>query len=120
MTPAAKSIFVFGLYLIGLGGILLLLPQLAFLVFGLTGTSEVWIRVNGMLVLFLAFYCIQAARYELTLFIQWTVYPRALTILFFSAFVLFGLARPVLILFGVVDLLAAIWTGLALRSAKAN
>jgi len=41
-----------------------------------------------------------------------------LVILFFSAFVFFGLARPVLILFGVVDLLAAIWTWLALRSVE--
>ena len=39
---------------------------------------------------------------------------------FFTAFVPLGLAQPPLILFGVVDLLGAIWTGLALRSLKSN
>jgi hypothetical protein len=32
--------------------------------------------------------------------------------------VLLGMTQPVLILFGAIDLLAAIWTGLALRSSR--
>jgi len=35
--------------------------------------------------------------------------------LFFLAFVAAGLASPMLILFGVVDLAGALWTALALR-----
>jgi hypothetical protein len=45
------------------------------------------------------------------------VYGRALVIVFFVAFVVLGLAEPLLIGFGLVDLAAAIWTALALRSA---
>jgi hypothetical protein len=71
-----------------------------------------------MLVLFLGFYYTQAARKEMTDFFRWTVYLRSTVIIFFVIFVLLGLASPPLIMFGVVDLLGAIWTGLALRSPK--
>ena len=63
-------------------------------------------------------YYIQVARKEMTDFFKLTVYTRSSLIIFFAAFVLLGLASPTLILFGVVDLLGAIWTGLALRSEK--
>jgi hypothetical protein len=69
-----------------------------------------------MLLLLLAFYYIQAARAEMTEFIRLTVPARASVIVFFIAFVAFGLAQPMLIVLGVVDLLAAIWTSSALRN----
>ena len=118
MSAPAKSLFVFSLYLICLGLSLLLIPNIVFRLFGIADTNEVWIRVVGMLVLFLAFYCFQAARTEWTGFFRWSVYPRSSVIVFFSAFVLLKLAPPVIILLGAVDLLAAIWTALALRSAR--
>lgn len=118
MSNPAKSVFAFGLYLIGLGAILVVTPNALLALFGFPGTSEVWIRVVGMLLLILAFYDIQAARKELTGFFLWSVYARSSVIVFFIAFVLLGFVSPVLILFGVVDLLGAIWTGLALRSSK--
>jgi hypothetical protein len=71
-----------------------------------------------MLLSLLAFYYIQAARKSLAEFIQWTVYARASVIVFFVAFVMLGLARPMLLLFALVDLLAATWTELTLRSAR--
>ena len=51
MSNAAKSVRFFGLYLVGLGAILLVVPNVLLSVFGLPMTSEVWIRVAGMLVL---------------------------------------------------------------------
>lgn len=118
MSNSARSVFVFGLYLAGLSLILLGGPNFLLGLFGLPATTEVWVRVVGMLVLLLAFYYIQAARAELTLFFQWTVYVRASVIVFFSAFVVLGYATAPLILFGVVDLLGAIWTELTLRAQK--
>lgn len=119
MSNTAKSVFVFGIYLVGLGAILIVTPNTLFGLFGLPGTSEVWVRVVGMLVLLLAFYYINAARKELTDFFPWTVYARSSVIVFFIAFVLLGFVSPILILFGVVDLLGAVWTGLTLRSPRA-
>src|SRR5205823_2822523 len=74
MSQAAKSLFVFGIYLCGLGLILLLVPNLLLQVFGVSPTNEVWIRINGMFVLCLSFYYVQAARNRLTIFIRWTVW----------------------------------------------
>jgi hypothetical protein len=118
MSNSARSVFVFGLYLVVLGIILLVVPNFLLGMFFLPSTTEVWIRVVGMLLLFLGFYYTQAARKEMTDFFQWTVYVRPTVILFFTTFVLLGFASAPLILFGVVDLLGAIWTGLALRSSK--
>ena len=118
MSKAARSVFVFGIYLVFLGIALLVVPNLLLGMFFLPGTSEVWVRVVGMLVLFLGFYYIQAGRRELTDFFRWTLYPRSTVILFFAAFVLLDFAKPPLILFGVVDLLGVIWTAMALRTSK--
>jgi hypothetical protein len=119
MSHPAKSVIVFGIYLVGLGAILVVTPNTLLVLFGLPGTSEVWVRVVGMLILLIAFYYINAARKELTDFFPWTVYARSSVIVFFIAFVLLGFVSPILILFGVVDLLGAVWTGLALRSSRA-
>ena len=118
MSKSARSVFVFGLYLVVLGIVLLVAPNFLLGIFFLPSTTEVWVRVTGMLVLFLGFYYAQAVRKELTDFFRWTMYPRSTVILFFAAFVLLGFAKPPLIMFGVVDLLGVIWTGLALRHSK--
>lgn len=118
MSNSAKSVFVFAIYLVLLGVILLVMPNVLLGLFAYPTTDEVWIRVAGMLLVLMAFYYMQAARKELTDFFQWTVYARGSVILFFIAFVVLGLARPILIVFGAVDLLAALWTAAALRSSR--
>ena len=116
MSKAAKSVFVFGIYLIFIGLGFLLVPNTVLGLLGFPTTTEPWIQVVAMLLLILAYYYIQSARSELTSFFRFTVHGRLSVIVFFIAFVLLGLAPPILIMFGVVDLLAAIWTALALRS----
>ncbi len=118
MSKSAVSVFVFGLYLLLLGIFLIVAPNFLLGLFSIPSTSEVWIRVVGVLVLILSFYDIQSARKEMTEYIKLTVYARCSVIVFFTAFVLLGWVKPPLILFGAIDLLGAIWTGLALRSAK--
>jgi hypothetical protein len=115
MSQAAKSLFVFGIYLCGLGLVLLLVPNLILQVFGVSQTHEVWIRINGMLVLCLSFYYVQAARHELTAFIRWTIPARIAVIFYFVAFVLLVSAPKAILWFGLIDFLAAIWTWAALK-----
>ena len=110
--------FVFGLYVAVIGIIMIVAPNFLLNAISRTSTNEVWIRVVGMLLFYLGFYYTQAARKEMTDFFRWTVYTRSTVIIFFAAFVLLGFAKPPMIMFGVIDLLGAIWTGLALRSAK--
>lgn len=121
MSKAARSVFVFGIYLVALGLFLLIAPNTLITLFGLPETHDVWIRVVGMLIFLLSYYAIQAARNEVTEFIRWSVVARAAAIVFFAGFVLADLVKPILLLFGGVDLAAAVWTHLALRSdAKAS
>jgi hypothetical protein len=120
MSRAAKSLFVFGMYLCGLGLILLFVPNLLLRVFGVPPTNEVWIRINGMFVLCLSFYYVRVARNELTIFIRWTVWARIAVIVYFAAFVLLVSAPKALLLFGLIDLLSAIWTRLALKKDEAG
>ena len=115
MSRAAKSLFVFGIYLCGLGLALLLVPNLLLRVFRAPLTYEVWIRIDGMFILCLSFFYLQAARHELTVFIRWTVWARIAVIFFLGTFVLLLSAPKPLLLFGLIDLLSAIWTLLALK-----
>jgi hypothetical protein len=107
----AKSVFAFGVYLLLLGALLVLAPNALLGLFRIAPTGEVWIRVLGMVVLVEGAYFVLAALAELRAFVRWTVPLRASVLLFFIAFVLTGLAPPVLILFGLVDLAGACWTG---------
>lgn len=116
MSPAAKSVFIFGIYLSVLGIVLVAVPNLLLTLFGIAETGEVWIRVVGMLVLLLSVYYVQLAQKELTDFFWISVYVRSAVIVFFTAFVLLGYTQPVLILFGAVDLLGALWTWRALKT----
>ncbi len=116
MSKSARSVYWFSLYLFGLGAILVVVPNVLLGIFGIPETSEVWIRVVGVLVLVLGLYYFQSCKNELIPFLRASVYGRAAVLVFFTGFVLFGLAQPTLILFGSVDALAAFWTFRALKS----
>jgi hypothetical protein len=116
MSRAAVSVFAFSIYLFILGAVLVAAPNVLLSVFGIAATSEVWIRVVGMLVLILGYYYSTAARNNLTVFIRATVYARFSVLLFFVAFVALGWAQATLILFGVIDAAAAGWTAFSLRA----
>jgi len=118
MSTSAKSMLVYGIYYLGAGAILLIIPNVFLGMLGLPHTNEVWIRVIGMLLFLLSLYYILGARNELRVFFKWTVYTRGSVSLFFVAFVLLGFVKPVLILLGVIDLAGAIWTALALKSSQ--
>ena len=118
MSNAAKSVLVFGIYLVVIGLGFLVVPNTPLGLVGFPATNEPWIRVMGMLLLILAYFYIQAARSEMQPFFRWTVHERPLVLVCFIVLVALGLAQPMLIMFGVVDLLGAIWTGLALRSSQ--
>ena len=56
MSKAARSVFVFGIYLIVLGLGLLLFPNSLLGIISIPSTTEPWIRVVAMLLLILAYY----------------------------------------------------------------
>ena len=117
MSKAAFSVFVFSIYLFALGLVLVVMPNVLLSLFRIPETTDVWIRVVGMLVLIIGFYYFITARNEITPILRATVYGRFAVLVFFVAFVVFGFAPPVLIVFGVIDAAAATWTGIAIRGS---
>jgi hypothetical protein len=115
MTAAARSMNVFGFYLLGLSLVLLVAPNVLLQLFGLPPTDEVWIRVVGMLVAFLGLYYRAAVATEFTPLFRLSVMIRSSVLVFFALFVAAGWVTWPLILFGVVDAAGAAWTWLALR-----
>jgi hypothetical protein len=116
LSNAAKSVLAYGLYLVLFNALpFLLAPNLLLPLVGMQAPTDVWVRVLGMALLFFGGYYIQAGRHELTPFFRWTIVGRYLVPVFFVAFVLLGYAPPVLLAFGIPDLLFTTWTVLALR-----
>jgi hypothetical protein len=117
MTPAARSIVYFGVYILVLGLVLLIAPNVLLSMFGLESTTEVWIRVLGSVVTALGAYYVVMGRAEAVPFFRATVWGRSWIFLSFLGLAAVGMAKPPLVLFGAVDFLGAIWTWRALKPA---
>ena len=120
MTRSGRSLWVFGIYVLFVAAGLLLIPNLMLGLFGLTETNEIWIRVVGIPLILLGTYYFLAGRNDIVPFIRWSVPARASVILFYAILVLTGAVKPTILMFGLVDLLGAVWTQLSLRADQAD
>jgi hypothetical protein len=118
MSKSAFTIKVFGICLLVLGVVLAISPNSLLTLFGMPETTEVWIRVVGLLVFNIGIYYWYAAKCEAESFFQASVYTRSLVIIAFALFAVLNLVRPALIIFGLVDLLGGAWTYLTLRKER--
>lgn len=118
MSNAARSIFVYGIFLLILSVALLLIPNVPLAIFGIPTTNEVWIRVVGAMLVSFGTYFVRAALSENTDFFRWTISTRLGLVVFFSIFIIVRLAPINLLLLAVPDLPFVLWTILALRSDK--
>lgn len=114
MSPSAVSMFVFGIYVIIVGVGYLFIPNSILSLFKLPKTNEPWIRIMGLIVLILGFYYIIAAQHELMPFFWATIVGRFTLFVGFIILVITKKAKPVIIGFGLVDAVGAIWTLFAL------
>jgi hypothetical protein len=117
MSSAARSIFVYGVYMIGSGSCFLIAPNAFLPLAGLPPTSEPWVRVFALLVAVLGFYYLVAARHELRPFFRATLWGRVLMLLGLAALAGLGGYSWRLLLFAVPDQLSALWTWTALRGS---
>jgi len=116
MSRTASTIQIFGGYLMALGLGLIAAPNVLLPLFGMPQTSEVWIRVAGLVVFNEGVCYWFAAKSNAVPFFRASFYVRCLAPIVFGAFVLAGLARPMLVGFGLVDFAAGIWTILTLHT----
>ncbi|HEV2670145.1 MAG TPA: hypothetical protein VGU74_03565 [Gemmatimonadales bacterium] len=117
MRPAARSLFVFGIYAVLAGLGLVLMPAVLLQVLQFPTPADGWVRVVGVLAICVGAYHILAARLELLPYIRATVPVRIAFALGLTALVLTRAMPAPLLIFGLVDVLGAAWTGLALRGA---
>lgn len=114
MASAPRTVVVFGVYLVAVGLIVLLIPNVLLSMLGLPNTDEPWIRVIGVVVLALAGYYIACGRGEATAFLRASVPVRlsaAVGLVVIAA--LSGYWS--LMLFALPDAAGAAWTRSVLR-----
>ena len=120
MKQSSISMLAFAAYMAAFGVVFVFFPNPVITLLGFEKVGDVWIRILGYVLGALAFYYVMAVREEATNFYRWTVYGRTPLLLFYIAFVLFGIAPPILILIGVIESGSGVWTALALRSEKSH
>jgi hypothetical protein len=114
MSKSAFSAKVFAIYLFIVGAVLVVAPNVLLSIFQLPQTSEVWIHVIGVLAFNVGVYAWVAA--EDKHFLKASVYTRFVFFVAVTTFAVIGLASPMIIFFGVTDLLGGIWTHFALKA----
>ena len=118
MSKSAFTIKVFGYYLLILGVVLIIAPNVLLTVFRMPITTEIWIRVVGVLVFNIGVYYLFAAKCEAKAFFQASVYTRTFVLVSFIVFATLDLVSPMLIFFGITDFVGGIWTQLALKNER--
>jgi hypothetical protein len=116
MSKSAFSAKVFAVYLFVAGVLLATVPNLVLSLLFIPPTTEVWIRVIGVIAFMIGIYAWDAAAHEAKSFFVTSVYTRCTVFVAFVVFVALGLASPTVMLFGVADLLGGMWTYWALRA----
>jgi hypothetical protein len=115
MSPAARSILVYSIYVFGLGATLLLVPNIPLPLVGLPQATEVWIRVAGMTVIFLSIFYFLAARNDFRPLFVASVPIRFAVPFIFAGFAAAGFAPWNIVLLTPLDVVFAVWTLVALR-----
>ena len=118
MSKAAFSIKASCCYILVLGLALVLVPNLVLLALRMPPTSEIWIRVLGVVVINIGVFYWIAAQTESVALFRASVVVRPLVLVWFAGFVALGLTSPMLLVFGAVEVVGALWTWLALRSEQ--
>lgn len=115
MNPVARSVFVFGIYVVAMGVVLMVRPALAVLPFGLPEPDGPWVRILGLVAFVLGCYYLAAARQGVTQFFRWTIWGRTIVFAGFALLALTGLIPGALVVYGVIDLVGSAWTVMELR-----
>jgi hypothetical protein len=109
------SLNVHTIYVILTGLQLIFIPNMLLNMFGFDATSEIWIKVLGLVVMSLAFMYHAIGQLGNTEVVRATVWARWFVGAGFLLLVVFGQAKPNLILFAGIDLATATWTWFELR-----
>lgn len=118
MSKSAKSVFIYGVYLAINGLLLLSVPNVLLNSLRIEPTTEVWIRLAGILLMAVSVYYFIAAKQELAVIMKATAFIRFSIIFFFAAFVLLDLVSPGIMVIAAIDFLGGAWTFWMLKKER--
>jgi hypothetical protein len=116
MDAAKLSIFIWGIYVILIGVLLLFIPNKTLKLFGHEKPKDHWIRVVGIITLSLGYFYLNSAHNEVYSFYWASIFARVAGLIGFSGLVIFKIAKPKIIIFGLIDAIGATWTLLTLMN----
>jgi hypothetical protein len=116
MQKIYKSLYGQMAYTLFSGLQLLFVPNMLLSIFGFEPTSEIWIRILGMLVLVLTILYYGLAKYGNDTMAWLTVIERIIFCGGLIMFVLLGMAQKPLLLFAVFEIGLALWTWWELKA----
>lgn len=113
-----KSLLGQVIYVLISGLQLLFIPNFLLVTFGLEPTSEIWIRILGMLVLALSFYYYAIYKNGGKEVVRATVQGRLFFCTGLSILVIMGMVKPVLMIFAIIETGLSLWTLSEMRKVK--
>jgi hypothetical protein len=120
MNKVNKSVFIFGVYSLLMGIILLFVSKIILPIVGLPNSSDPWIRLLGFVLMCSSYYYIQSALKGNIDFARYTIHTRFFAPLVVIYLVATGKADWHFLSFGIVDGLGGVWTWLELKRNKEN
>ncbi len=118
ISNAAKSIVAWGIYGLLTGAALLFAPDPTLQLLGFETTSEHWILVVALMLMGLGFYYTVLGLTDVKQFFVISTIGRTTFFLATSVFIVIGKAPIGMLLFGLIDLLTAAWTAVAMHFDK--
>lgn len=118
MNSVNKSIFVFGLYSLFMGIVLLFLADIVLPMVGLPISKEPWLHLLGFVLICSSYYYLRSALKGNIDFARYTMHTRLFAPLVVIFLIVTGKADWHFLSFGIVDGLGGIWTWIELRRNK--
>lgn len=120
MNSVNKSIFVFGLYSLFMGIVLLFLANLVLPMVGLPVSKEPWLHLLGFVLICSSYYYLRSALKGNIDFARYTIHTRLFAPLVVVFLIVTDKADWHFLSFGIVDGLGGIWTWIELKRNKEN
>jgi hypothetical protein len=120
MTPAARSVFVFGVYVLAVGILVTFAPAAVLRLLQFPPAADEWIRMVGILSLVIGAYDVVSGRSNAQANIRASVPIRIGFAAGCCALVAFGFMPAQLLPLAAIDVAGAVWTALCLRGTRVN
>ena len=119
MSGAAKSIFMWGVYMMFAGICFMLMPNVILPLLDFEADKEPWVLVGASLIAILGYYYVVAARHKLTPFFRATILGRFLILCWYGLLVVVHKSQWQLLLLAIPDQFGGLWTYLELKKMDA-